>query len=140
MASGFTAVQQIKGMFAPLDIKFERDGFELGLKTNRETDVHIVRNEIMPNGHSGWHTHPGPSLVTVTVGEVMVYDADDLLCAPKRFTTGQGFIDLGGGDIHLIRNESAAPAETVAVQFLPKDATRRVGATRPSQCPSSLPS
>jgi hypothetical protein len=139
-ASGFMAVQQFRGLFAPLNIDFERAAFELELKTNGETDVHVVRNEIAVNGHSGWHTHPGPSLVTVTVGEVTVYDADDPLCAPKRFTAGQGFVDLGGGDIHLIRNESMATAETVAVQFLPRNATRREGATRPSQCPASLPS
>jgi hypothetical protein len=36
----------------------------------------------------------------------------------------------------MIRNESAAPAETIAVQFIPSTATRRIDKPAPSNCPA----
>ena len=33
-----------------------------------DSDVYIVQNTFPPGAHTGWHTHPGPSLVTVTAG------------------------------------------------------------------------
>jgi hypothetical protein len=33
---------------------------------------------------------------------------------------------VGGGHEHLLRNETSAPARTVAVQIVPKDAPRKV--------------
>lgn len=132
-SSGFTAVQQWKGLYGPLDVKSESGAFELELKTKGESDVYVTRNAIAVGGQSGWHTHPGPSLITVTVGEVVAYDSDDPQCAPVRYTTGQGFVDFGD-HAHLLRNESGAPAETVAVQFLPKGSARRSDAPQPAHC------
>ena len=132
--SGFTAAQQWKGVFGAIDVKNETDGHELELKTKGLSDVYVTRNAIAVGGHSGWHTHPGPSLIIVTLGEIMAYDGDDPTCTPTRYTAGEGFVDAGGGQIHLLRNESGAPAETVAVQILPKDATRRIDTPAPGNC------
>ena len=41
-------------------------------------------------------------------------------CTPHAYNAGDGFIDPGGRDVHMLRNESNAPAETIAVQLLPK--------------------
>jgi len=56
-------------------------------------------------------------------------------CTPVRYDTGEGFVDPGDGDVHLLRNESGAPAETVAVQILPQGSTRRIDAPSPGNCP-----
>ena len=90
------------------------------------------KSQIAIGGQSGWHTHPGPSLITVTVGEITAYD--DKLCSPHVYHAGEGFVDPGDGDVHLLRNESGAVAETVAVQFLPTGATRRIDAPQPNNC------
>ena len=132
-ATGFIGTQLAKGLFGPLDIKSEGQGYDIKLKTKDDSDVYVTRNAIAVGGQSGWHTHPGPSLITVTVGEVVAYNSDDPLCAPMHYTQGQGFVD-SGDHAHLIRNESPSPAETVAVQFLPKDAVRREGAPQPANC------
>jgi hypothetical protein len=68
------------------------------------------------------------------VGEIAAYDGDDPTCTPKRYRAGEGFVDPGDGHVHLLRNETDAPAETVAVQFLPKNATRRIDAPAPGNC------
>jgi quercetin dioxygenase-like cupin family protein len=131
-ASGFTAAQQWKGQYPPYDIKLTTSALDLKLKSKDDSDIYVTRNSIAAGGQSGWHTHPGPSLVTVTVGEVVVYD--DLLCTPTHYATGDTFIDQGDGHVHLVRNESSAVAETVAVQFIPRDAARRIDAPQPNNC------
>ena len=133
-ASGFTAVQQIKGDYGPIDVKIKgSNDWEVELKTDAESDVHVVRNSIAIGGQSGWHRHPGPSLITVTIGTITAYESDDPLCSPRVYTAGQGFIDEGT-HAHLLRNESGAPAETVAVQFLADGATRRIDESAPNNC------
>ena len=94
----------------------------------------MTRNAITPGGQSGWHTHPGPSLIIVTVGEITAYAGDDPTCTPKRYKAGEGFVDPGDGHVHLRRNETDAAAETVAVQFLPQGATRRLDEPAPGTC------
>ena len=124
--SGFTAVQQIKGTYGELDVKGEKTGkWDVKLTTKDVSDVWVVRNSIAAGGQSGWHRHPGPSLITVTIGEITAYDGTDSLCAPTVYRAGEGFVDHGD-HAHLLRNETAAAAETVAVQFLPTGATRRI--------------
>ena len=132
-ASGFTAIQQWKGVYGPIDVKAKTGEWEVEVKTESESDIYVTRNAIAVGGHSGWHRHPGPSLITVTVGEITAYDSDNPLCTPVVYRVGQGFVD-SGDHAHLLKNESGAPAETIAVQFLEKGATRRIDASEPNNC------
>ena len=133
--SGFTPVQQFKGVFDEIDAHvLDTPAHQVKIKTHGVSDVYVTRNAISVGGHSGWHTHPGPSLIIVTQGEIMAYEGDDPTCTGTLYTVGDGFVDAGGGHVHLLRNESAAPAETVAIQFLPKDAIRRIDAPDPGVC------
>jgi len=138
--SGFTPTQIAKATIGDIDLKAHTkpaDDWHFQLKTNGVSDMYVIRNSIAPGGSSGWHTHPGPSLITVTAGSVAVYDGDDPTCTPHVYTAGAdaAFLDLGGDHVHLIRNETSQPAETVVVQFVPKDATRRIDAPPPGNCP-----
>ena len=134
--SGFRAVQQWKGVFAEMDVHVvDMPDWQVKLKTKGVSDVYVTRNAIAVGGHSGWHTHPGPSLIIVTAGEITAYDGDDPSCTPKRYRAGEGFVDPGDGHVHLLGNETGAPAETVAVQFLPQGAMRRTGVPAPGNCP-----
>jgi quercetin dioxygenase-like cupin family protein len=129
-------LRSLRGAPASIPSASSRQSRQEGRReTKEESDVYVTRNAIAVGGHSGWHTHPGPSLIIVTLGEIMAYDADDPPCTPTRYRAGAGFVDPGDGHVHLLRNESGAPAETVAVQFLPKDATRRIDAPAPGNCP-----
>jgi quercetin dioxygenase-like cupin family protein len=133
--AGFTATQQWKAVFDKVNVT--TDAFpphRVTIKTKGLSDVYVTRNTIDPGGQSGWHTHPGPSLVMVTLGEVTAYMGDDRHCMPVTYHAGQGFVDPGDGHLHLLRNETDAPAETVAFQIIPKDATRRIDAPAPAHC------
>lgn len=105
--------------------------------THGASDLYVQQNTWQPGGSTGWHTHPGPSFVIVTQGTVTVYEGDDKACTPHVYTANtanNSFVDAGGGDVHMIRNETGAVAQTVAVQFIPAGATRREDAANPGHC------
>lgn len=106
------------------------------LKTNvrGDSDVYVVRNTWPVGAHSGWHTHPGPSLITVLAGELTVYDADNPTCAPTVYHAGESFTDVGCGDVHLIRNEGTMCAVNMVIQIVPAGQPRRIDAPQPANC------
>jgi quercetin dioxygenase-like cupin family protein len=97
--------------------------------------VYVVDNKLAPSGTTGWHKHPGPSLILVVAGTVTNYMGDDPTCTGHAYTAGTGFIDAGGNDVHTLRNEGSTTAETIAVQLLPRDAVRRIDEPAPGNCP-----
>lgn len=103
-------------------------------KTKGDSDVYVQSNVWAPGGTTGWHTHPGHSLIIVTAGTVTTYEGDDPRCKPHVYTVGQGFVDEGGDHVHVIRNEDTIEARTVAVQLIPAGATRRIDAEGNPAC------
>ena len=99
-----------------------------------DSDVYVVRNTWPVGAHSGWHTHPGPSLITVLSGELTVYEAHDPTCTPTVYHAGQSFTDLGCGDVHLVRNEGTVCAVNMVVQIIPAGQPRRIDAPQPPNC------
>jgi quercetin dioxygenase-like cupin family protein len=139
-ASGQSTETLAKGVYAPMNINAagdraddKDDTWDVKLMTKDVSDVYNVRNTFAPGGHSGWHTHPGPSLITVTAGQITVYEGDGL-CQPTVYGVSDGSLDLGSGHVHLIRNEGSVPAVTVVTQIVPHDAPRRIDAAAPNNC------
>jgi hypothetical protein len=104
-------------------------------KTKGLSDLYVQSNVWQPGGSTGWHSHPGHSLIIVTAGTVTDYESDDPTCKPAVYTQGMGFVDPGGDHVHNIRNETGAPASTIAVQLIPAGAQRRIDAEKPANCP-----
>jgi quercetin dioxygenase-like cupin family protein len=105
------------------------------MATYRNTDIYVVDNKIDPAGTTGWHEHPGPSLILVVSGQVTNYTNEDPNCAGHTYTAGQGFIDAGGNDKHTLRNNGTTEAETIAVQLIPHGAPRKIDEPNPTSCP-----
>jgi quercetin dioxygenase-like cupin family protein len=143
-SSGFTAATLAKGTFGEIDVKnlVPNDStlapldahWQARLKTQGTSDLYVQSNVWTPGGTTGWHTHPGHSLIIVTAGTVTAYDGDDPACTPHVYTQGMGFVDAGGDHVHLIRNEGAVEARTVAVQLIPTGAARRIDSAAPGNC------
>ncbi len=108
--------------------------WKVRLKTHGSSDVYVVDNKLAPGSDTGRHSHPGPSLVMVVAGTVTNYMSDDPACLPHLYSAGSNFVDAGGSDSHLVRNEGAVPAETIAVQLLPAGSTRRIDEPVPANC------
>ena len=142
---GFSGTTLAKATFGEIDSHVVAEpGWQEKIKTQGDSDLYVQQNTWDPNlcggciPSSGWHTHPGPSLVIVTQGTVTEYDGDDPTCTPHVYSAGgaNSFVDIGGGAVHIIRDESGAVAKTVVVQFIPKNATRRIDVTpAPGNCP-----
>jgi uncharacterized cupin superfamily protein len=103
-------------------------------ETKGLSDVFVQSNVWAPGGSTGWHSHPGHSLIIVTAGTVTDYQGHDPGCKPHVYTTGMAFVDPGGGHAHILRNEGAVEAKTIAVQLIPAAAARRVDVADPGNC------
>jgi hypothetical protein len=151
---GFTATTLALGRFGDIDAANQlirefgdstpqKDLWLSLQKTKGPSDLYVQNNEVALGGSSGWHTHPGHSLIIVTAGSVTVYEADDPTCKGTVYSSqavngiaNMGFVDHGGDHVHLIRNEGDVIARTMAVQLIPAGATRRVDVTPgPATCP-----
>lgn len=136
--SGFTASTLAVARFDEIDVKnhtLPADLWQARLKTQGQSDVYVQSNVWVPGGTTGWHTHPGHSLILVTAGTITAYDADDPDCTPHVYTPGMGFVDPGGEHAHVLRNEGSVEARTIAVQLIPPGAVRRIDAADPVNCP-----
>jgi hypothetical protein len=133
--SGFSGTILSVGRFGEIDVKTHTDGHKVEIRTKGSSDVYVVDNKFAPGGHTGWHTHPGPSLITVVAGTVTAYSGDDPTCTPHVYTAGMGFVDPGGGHVHILRNEGNVEARTIATQLIPAGAERRIDAPDPGNCP-----
>ena len=145
-ASGFTATTLALGRFGEMDVfnhfippnaqpEEHKNSIWMSLqKTKGLSDLYVQSNVFQPGGSSGWHTHPGHSLIIVTAGTITAYEGDDPECKPKVYTEGMGFVDQGGDHVHLLRNEGAAVAGTIAIQLIPADGVRRIDAADPGNC------
>jgi predicted metal-dependent enzyme (double-stranded beta helix superfamily) len=146
-ASGFTGTTIAVGRFEDIEVSnhvFLQEGLlgsrpkkNLWLsfqKTKGSSDLYVQSNLWTPGGTTGWHTHPGHSLITVIAGTVTAYDGHDPSCTPHVYTAGMGFVDPGGDHVHVLRNEGSVEARTIAVQLIPAGATRRIDADGSSSC------
>jgi quercetin dioxygenase-like cupin family protein len=108
------------------------------LKTKGSVDVATQQIVIAGGGSTGWHSHPGPVLVTVKSGALRLIYADDATCTGTVYEAGDSFVDRGDEVIHIARNASATdPVELWATYLVPGDPGRgfRIDASpAPSSC------
>jgi quercetin dioxygenase-like cupin family protein len=104
------------------------------IKTHGFSDVYTVVNRIAPGGHTGWHSHPGPSIISVVSGQATEYDGDDPTRTPRVHSAGSSFVD-DGQHPHMVRNEGSTELVLVAFQVLPTGAPRRIDEPKPEHYP-----
>lgn len=110
-----------------IDVKSGAD--DVKIKTKQLSDVYVVLNTIAPGGHTGWHSHPGPSIISVKAGTATEYHGDEPN-TPHVHAAGSSFVD-DGEHSHIVRNEGNTPLELVAFQILPAGAPRRIDQPQP---------
>jgi len=156
-ASGFKATTIATGTFDEFEVfnhsskdslppGFDGDVWLSMQKTKGRSDLYVQSNVWPPVNTltgaiatTGWHTHPGHSLIIVTAGSITEYEDD---CTPHVYTFVAGqpaptLVDPGRGHVHIIRNEGSVTASTIAVQLVPFDPAklnRRIDAPAPANC------
>lgn len=99
-------------------------------KTKGRTDIVVRRHDYAIGSSTGWHSHPGPVFITVTLGEITFYERDDPTCTPHVVSAGHGYVDTGQG--HIGRNESGQPAQDISVIIAPVGGAFRAELDAPS--------
>jgi hypothetical protein len=111
-SSGVTTTILAKSLFDEIHVgahAHTADRWKAKLKTDGQSDMYVVDNKFAPGGTTGWHSHPGPSLILVVAGTVTNYLGDDPNCRPHTYAAGDGFIDPGGGHVHPTAQRNRRP-------------------------------
>lgn len=108
------------------------------LKTKGSVDVATQQVVIAGGGSTGWHSHPGPVLVTVKSGSLRLIYADDTTCEGTVYEAGDSFIDRGDEVTHIARNESLTHSVELWATYLvpgaPGTGFRNDVSPAPSSC------
>jgi quercetin dioxygenase-like cupin family protein len=126
MATGPTGsvVSEVIGA-GTTDAKFE-------LQAKPGTNTVVASFTFGANSSTGWHTHPGRTLVTVKSGTFTVYHAED--CAPLAYGPGDAFVELPS-TVHVGRNETTETVELGVVFFkVPIGGSPRIDQPQPENC------
>jgi quercetin dioxygenase-like cupin family protein len=104
----------------PLDanMSFDASGkTRVKLETEGRMEVAVQRVVAVPGATFGWHSHPGPTIVTVLHGTLTFYHAED--CTHGiAYGEGTSFSNLPH-EIHLARNEGTDELVVFASYFVP---------------------
>jgi quercetin dioxygenase-like cupin family protein len=126
---GFSAVNIVgPTLLERIHTKSETDD-HIRIKSKGLTDVYVTEITIAPGGHGGWHSHPGPSIITVKSGTATFYDDCDGFVR-QQYPAGTGFVE-DAGCVHLLSNEGAVDLKVVVVQVVPFGAPRRIDEPSP---------
>jgi hypothetical protein len=116
--SGVTPTVLARGTYDAFKVKSSPNSpVDFKAKAKSPIDLVVRRHDYAVGSTTGWHTHPGPVFITVTVGQLTYYERDDRTCTGHVVSAGHGFVDNGRG--HIVRNESGQPAQDVSVIIAP---------------------
>jgi len=99
------------------------------LKTRGAWECRAVQFTIVPGGHTGWHSHPGPVFVMITSGTMTIYHEDDLT-TPVLYPAGTGFVDYGHA--HIAGNAGEVDLKLVAFFLIPQGSNPRIDEPQPN--------
>ena len=99
-------------------------------------DVVVNQNTILPAGYSGWHSHPGTTVVAVQSGQVTLF-SEPLAggtCRVHTYAAGQVFLEHPDNEYNAV-NTGTEPA-VVAVTFfnVPHLGSARIEQDDPGNC------
>lgn len=90
-------------------------------------DLRVLTQEltIHPGGNTGWHSHPGPVLVTVKSGIFRYQETD---CSFVDYPAGQTILDPGNGHIHIGRSVGTVDLDLSVTYLIPPGVAPRIDA------------
>ncbi|MEX0651580.1 MAG: cupin domain-containing protein [Actinomycetota bacterium] len=68
----------------------------------------ITETTFAPGGTTGWHSHPGKTIVVVKSGTMTLYRSRDGECRVREFGPGEGFVERPTS-VHIAWNEGDVP-------------------------------
>lgn len=135
LGSGVTNVTLVRANAGEIDAgsNYNDLEFKSKLSTHANTDIVVNNNTMTAGGTSGWHVHPGITIVAIKAGALTLYDGDDALCEPRVYSAGQVFVE-SGSHVHIARNEGGVVAEWFTTYIVPAGGQTRMDAPAPGNC------
>ena len=107
------------------------------IKVGSGTDVVTVQNTFALGGSSGWHSHPGPTVVTIVSGQLTLYseNASGGACHVRTFTAGQTFYEWPKNAQNGVNSGDTDTVAAVTFFNVPHGAPARIDMPDPGNCP-----
>ncbi len=103
----------------------------MGFNVRPGTNTVIADYTVGPNSSTGWHSHPGKTLVTVQSGTFTVYHDN---CRARTYGPGEAFVELPSS-VHVGRNETDGTVKLGVVFFgVPIGGSPRIDHPQPEGC------
>ncbi len=103
----------------------------MGFNARPGTNTVVADYTVGPNSSTGWHSHPGKTLVTVQSGTFTVYHDN---CRARTYGPGEAFVELPSS-VHVGRNETDGTAKLGVVFFgVPIGGSPRIDHPQPEGC------
>ena len=103
----------------------------MGFNARPGTNTVVADYTVGPNSSTGWHSHPGKTLVTVQSGTFTVYHDN---CRAHTYGPGDAFVELPSS-VHVGRNETDGTVKLGVVFFgVPIGGSPRIDHPQPEGC------
>lgn len=113
--SGVTPAAHVEAATLAKGVKVNADGIKF--KTKKPTAVSVLTLTVDPGGTTGWHSHPGFAVISVTNGTGTLYFAD---CSSRTVRSGKSFVETGDDPQTEFRNDTSSPVVLTVTFFAPK--------------------
>ena len=125
--SGFTSVLIASGQSAHAFNIHQRQGY----------DVVTTQNTLTPGGFSGWHSHPGFSVLVIQSGELTLYRTrvGGGGCRVKTYSAGQVFLEKPDDQENAVNTGTVPTVLAVTFFNVPHGGSARIERTNPGDCP-----
>ena len=103
----------------------------------RGNDVVINQITVQPAGFSGWHSHPGTTVVAVQSGQLTVFSERIAggKCRVRTYTAGQVFLEHPKIKYNVVNTGSEPYVVAVTFFNVPHGGSSRIDQTDPGNCP-----
>jgi quercetin dioxygenase-like cupin family protein len=131
--SGLSSQLVARGAAGEFDIH-DKSG-KLKLQAKEPLDVAVVNATLAAGGFTGWHAHPGPSIVIVETGTLTMDEAVGGACVSQSFEAGKAFVHPE--DAHNFKNTGAGTLEFTVIYLVPAGAAPLLTDVTPAPSPCS---
>jgi quercetin dioxygenase-like cupin family protein len=124
-ASGFLPTVLAKGTIPKAT---EISANRIDFSSPKNAQVIVQMGDFAKGGNTGWHTHPGLTVVTVKAGTVRYHDG----CKSTLYTAGQSFVETPNRPGMVENTSSDATAQVYATLIVPAGMLPRTDVPAPN--------
>ena len=141
LASGGVAVAQADGGSGASSVVIGagQSGEWFQISQREGNDVVTVQNTFLAGGFSGWHSHPGITMVIVVSGEITLFReaVKGGKCRVQTYVAGDVFLERPGDEANAVNHGTVAAVVAATFFNVPHGTPppTRIDRTAPLNCP-----